>query len=87
MEISEELVGFMIRELRELRGISRVELAKRLGISRAQLAQIELGYYVPSIKVLVRILGELDARLELVTDEGGSVDPSGSDRPPAPETG
>lgn len=82
-----ETLGPHLRELRRLRGLTQVALAERLGIAAAQLSQIESGYYTPSLQVLETILGELDAHLEVLLDEGGMpTDSSGLDSPPAKET-
>lgn len=74
--LTAETLGAVVRELRALRGLTQLALARRLGISSGQMSQIESGYYVPSLKVIGTILGELDAHLEVELDEGGLVDPS-----------
>lgn len=66
-----------------MRGLSQKELAARADISAPQISQIETGRYVPSLQVIVEILSELDAHLEIELNEGGLFDPSGSEEPPA----
>ena len=80
-------IGAQLKELRQARGLTQLELGRRLGVSKAQVSQIETGYYVPSLNVLETILDELDARLVIELNEGGvPTDSSGLDSPPASET-
>lgn len=85
--LSEE-IGDLIRSLREARGLSQSELARRLEIAPAQISQIEAGYYTPSLQVLESMLSELEAHLCIELDEGGLVTGASSrpDEPPAQET-
>ena len=66
MEIEQDLVA-----LREQRGLSQRELAKRLGVSQPAIAKIESGKIKNiEIKTLVRYVAALGARLriEIVKD-------------------
>lgn len=71
LALSED-IGESLRALRQARGLSQKELSRRLGIARAQLSQVESGSYTPSLRVLETILAELDARLVIELEEGGS---------------
>ena len=51
-----------IRELREARGWSQPELARRAKISREYLARLETGRQDPRVSVLVRLAKALRAR-------------------------
>ncbi|WP_040813014.1 helix-turn-helix domain-containing protein [Nocardia concava] len=50
-----ELVGSMVRDLREKSGLSMRELAKRAGISQPFLSQIERGVSAPSMVTTYRL--------------------------------
>ena len=76
-------VGTELRALREMRGMSQKELAARTGIKPGQVSQMETGKYHPSLVMLTRILDALDARIAIELNEGGLLDPSGSEEPPA----
>ena len=66
MEIEQDLVA-----LREQRGLSQRELAKRLGVSQPAVAKIESGKIKNiELKTLVRYVAALEARvrIEIVKD-------------------
>ncbi len=44
-----------IKELREKRGISQEELAKKLGVTRQTIISIEKGKYDPSLRLAFKI--------------------------------
>ena len=54
-----------LAKLRERRGLSQTELAKRVGMKQPQLARLESGAQRPGIGTLIRLLGALDGTLEL----------------------
>ena len=58
------LVGPLIQDLREDRGITRKALAIHLGASIENLRQIELGAQCPRVHVLLRIASALSCDLE-----------------------
>lgn len=53
-----------ITEFRELLGISRKELAKRVGVDRTMMWRYEKGKSVPSDKVKIKIAKELGRSVE-----------------------
>ncbi|GAB0107084.1 XRE family transcriptional regulator [Nocardia sp. JMUB6875] len=55
-----ELIGGVIRDLREKSGLSMRELAKRAGISQPFLSQIERGVSAPSMVTTYRLAAALD---------------------------
>ncbi len=62
-------VGSKITGLRELRNISRTELAERSGIAEAILADVEEGNDPPALGVLIRIARALGVRLGTFLDD------------------
>lgn len=57
-------IGRRIRQLREARGISQAELARRMGTTQSLIARLELGGAGPRFDTLNRVCRALD--LELV---------------------
>ena len=85
-------IGERIKELREQRGLTQVELARRSGISQGQISSIERGkrgYTSETIEALARTLGAtaesliIDDGLLIQFDEG-AVRESGLPWPPDP---
>ena len=62
-------VGSKITGLRELREISRAELAERSGISEVILTDVEEGQDPPALSVLIRISRALGVRLGTFLDD------------------
>lgn len=61
--VSNLATGEMIRELREKRGVSRIELAEAVGISESHMDKIEAGSRKPSINTYEKIVTVLGAKL------------------------
>ena len=55
MELSQEQIGRRIVELRKLKNLSQVDLAKTINLSRSSLAQIELGNRNIDVRELQRL--------------------------------
>ena len=64
-------IGNSIRELRESRGLSQVDLAARLQITSSMLCQIERGTKTPSLVLGVDIAKALGCTLEDITGDIG----------------
>lgn len=58
-----------IRELRKSKGLTQVELAKKLDITQACLSEIETGVTDPSLKLLKKWAKELGVRISELIDE------------------
>lgn len=56
-------LGRTVRQLREARGCSQTELAKAAAMTQSAVARFEAGRTVPSLPVLERLAGALDADL------------------------
>ncbi len=57
-------VGRNIRNLREHRGITQVQLAEKVGITQAMLCQIERGTKNPSLQVGAEIAKSLSCKVD-----------------------
>ena len=56
-------IGAKVRALRESRGISQAELARRLGTRQPVISRLELGGAEPRLDTLERVSAALDAEL------------------------
>lgn len=67
-------VGSLIREVRESKGVTQVELCTKVGINQSKLSQIENGKYLPSLVTLQRLAWGLDCKIcDLWKDEPPTV--------------
>ena len=57
-------MGRQLRALREARGVSQAELARRTGSPRTYLIALEQGKHEPALDVLARIAAALDYSLQ-----------------------
>lgn len=64
-----------VRELRERRGLTQEQLAKKMGVSRQTIISIETGRYNPSLLLAYNLANEFGMIIEEVFDftdlEGG----------------
>ncbi|HOO11874.1 MAG TPA: helix-turn-helix transcriptional regulator [Bacillota bacterium] len=64
-----------VRELREAKGLTQEQLAKKMGVSRQTIISIETGRYNPSLILAHGLAREFGKRIEDVFDfsnpEGG----------------
>ena len=58
-------VGRMVRQLREARGLSQRELAKRMGTTQSVVGRLEAGGSRPTIATLGRVANALGLELEV----------------------
>ncbi|HJP74243.1 MAG TPA: helix-turn-helix transcriptional regulator [Pseudonocardiaceae bacterium] len=58
-------MGAEIRTLREQRGWSQTELARRAGMTQSAMARFEAGGTTPTLPVLERVAGALEMRLSI----------------------
>src|SRR5260370_19178357 len=64
-----QLIGRNLKRLRQARGYSMEQLAKRSGVSRAMLSQVEHGRSVPTIGLLWKIASALDVPFSTLTSQ------------------
>jgi len=58
-------IGDMIRNLRQLRGISRADLAECVGVSEAHIGKIEAGIKRPGIDTYEKMMHVFQADVEI----------------------
>jgi transcriptional regulator with XRE-family HTH domain len=63
LAISEQQVGPLLRQWRERRRLSQLELAVEAGVSQRHLSFVETGRSKPGREMLLRVLGPLDVPL------------------------
>src|ERR1700738_1131709 len=68
-------LGPRLRQVREERGLSARELARRVGCSGSLLSAIERGVSAPSVGVLYALATELGASLDHLFGVGPGPDP------------
>lgn len=62
---SEVRLAVAVAQLRERRGMTQRDLARETGMKQPQIARLEKGDQLPTLDTLWRLLGALDARMEL----------------------
>jgi transcriptional regulator with XRE-family HTH domain len=64
-----KLLGGGIRKYRKLAGLTQERLAERIDINAVYMGQIERGYKVPTVDVLLRIARALKIHLRDIVSE------------------
>ena len=64
-----KLLGEGIRRYRKLSGLTQEKLAEKVEINPVYFGQIERGYKVPTVDVLLRIAKQLKVRLRDIVSE------------------
>jgi transcriptional regulator with XRE-family HTH domain len=64
-----KLLGEGIRKHRKLAGLTQEKLAEKVDLNPVYMGQIERGYKVPTVDVLLRIAKQLKVRLRDIVDE------------------
>ena len=80
-------IGAALRGVRERRGLSLREVARRVGVSPSFVSQVETGKANPSVGTLYALVGVLEISLDdLMGEDGGAVVEEGRGRvSPPPE--
>ncbi len=63
-------IGVNIRDIRKRKGLSQVELSKKVNVTQSMLCQIERGTKVPSLPLSVDIAAVLDCTLDDILEGG-----------------
>lgn len=53
-----------IKEIRQSKGFSQIEFAKKIGVAQSGVSYMEKGIYNPTLNVLLKILQTLDCKFE-----------------------
>lgn len=80
-------LGPRLRQVRELRGLSVRELARRVSCSASLISQIERGLSAPSVGVLYALATELGASLDYLFGVRPASRPSRAEREPGAAAG
>jgi transcriptional regulator with XRE-family HTH domain len=64
-----KLLGDGIRKYRKLAGLTQEKLAERIDINPVYMGQIERGFRVPTVDVLLRIAKALKVRMRDIVGE------------------
>lgn len=64
-----KLLGNGIRRYRKLEGLTQERLAEKVDVNPVYMGQIERGYRVPTVDVLLRIAKTLKVRLRDIVEE------------------
>ena len=67
-------LGDNIRKARKERGLTQSELAEKAGISRSYFADVEKGYYNPSLDTLQKIAAALDTTSGVLLGEASVLE-------------
>lgn len=68
-----ELVGEMLRQRRQIRGMSLRQVAEAANISVGMLSQVERGLAIPSIKTLRAVCGAMDMPVNWLFHRDGEI--------------
>ena len=74
MRSAGEVFGQRMKEIRQKRGLTQVELSQRSGFSQARVSELERGARMPNLVTILRIAAALDckvAELMSIFDEEG----------------
>lgn len=64
-----KLLGEGIRRYRKVAGLTQERLAEKVDLNPVYMGQIERGYKVPTVDVLLRVAKALNVRLRDIVDE------------------
>jgi len=62
-------LGAGVRKYRKLAGLTQEELAEKVEINSVYMGQIERGYKVPTVDVLLRLARALKVRLRDIVED------------------
>lgn len=61
-----ELLGERVRELRQKRGLTQVDLGERLSFPQSRVSEIEKGSRVPNLETILRLALALDCKVSVL---------------------
>jgi DNA-binding XRE family transcriptional regulator len=73
-------VGARLRELRETRGLSQVEVARRMGCDRSWVSNLERGIRGIKLLSVLRYCDAIGARIHIRLDDTAHTEPASPER-------
>jgi len=74
MRSAGEVFGQRMKEIRQKRGLTQVELSERSGFSQARISELERGSRMPNLVTILRIAAALECKVSVLMsifdDEG-----------------
>jgi transcriptional regulator with XRE-family HTH domain len=61
-----ELLGERVRELRQKRGLTQVDLGERLSLPQSRVSEIEKGSRVPNLETILRLALALECKVSVL---------------------
>jgi transcriptional regulator with XRE-family HTH domain len=58
-----EVFGSRIRELRQKRGLTQIDMSERLGLPQSRISEIERGARVPNLVTILRLAIALECKV------------------------
>ena len=62
-----EIIGFILKELRSVKGLTQYEIAEEINIAQNQYQRYETGNAMPSIEILIRIANIYKVSLDYIS--------------------
>ena len=79
-----QIVGSVIRSLREAKGLSQGDIERRCGLLRSYISRVEGGYTAPSLATLDKFAKALEVEpYQLLLNHGAKARPAAIPAPPA----
>ncbi|CUH95913.1 hypothetical protein P22_1999 [Propionispora sp. 2/2-37] len=73
METGKGQIGKAVRDKRQEKGLTQVQLSQQSGVARSYIADIEKGRYAPSVKTLTKLARVLDLDLNFLLINDGNT--------------
>lgn len=71
----EKIIGNNVKAIRQIRGLSQTDLARRIGFHPAAISHIECGRRTPTLKNLMKILCALEVTPESILGKPQNIKP------------
>ncbi len=74
VQTSGEVMGERLRELRQKRGLTQIDLAERMGMPQGRISEIERGLHVPNLDTILRLAAALECKPSAVISVFDTLD-------------
>lgn len=68
-----KMLGITIKNAREEKSFTQLELSKKVNISRNYISDIECGRYIPSVEKLLLLSTVLNIDLNILKNDGNTI--------------